>query len=66
MRSVSGREFGKILERKGWTLLRVAGSHHHYGRGTDRVVIPVHGNRSLKLGLQRDLMKHAGLTEDDL
>jgi len=44
MKSVSGKEFAKILERNGWTLLRVQGSHHIYGK-TDsdtRIFVPVH------------------------
>ncbi len=32
MKSVSGKEFARILERYGWTLLRVNGSHHIYGK----------------------------------
>lgn len=32
MKSVSGKEFAKVLERYGWTLLRVQGSHHIYGK----------------------------------
>jgi predicted RNA binding protein YcfA (HicA-like mRNA interferase family) len=46
MKSVSGKEFAKILERQGWTLLRVQGSHHIYGKtGSDvRLSVPVHGN----------------------
>jgi predicted RNA binding protein YcfA (HicA-like mRNA interferase family) len=68
MRSVSGKELAKTLERHGWTLLRVQGSHHIYGKtGTDvRLSIPVHGNQVLKTGLLRHLMKLAGLTESDL
>ncbi len=68
MRSVSGKEFTKILERHGWSLLRVQGSHHIYGRaGSEvRLSVPVHGNQALKTGLLRHLMKMAGLTESDL
>jgi predicted RNA binding protein YcfA (HicA-like mRNA interferase family) len=68
MRSVSGKEFAKILELHGWSLLRVQGSHHIYGRaGSDaRLSVPVHGNQTLKTGLLRHLMKMAGLSEDDL
>jgi predicted RNA binding protein YcfA (HicA-like mRNA interferase family) len=32
MKSVSGRELARLLERHGWQLLRVNGSHHIYGR----------------------------------
>jgi predicted RNA binding protein YcfA (HicA-like mRNA interferase family) len=68
MRSVSGKEFARILERLGWSLLRVQGSHHIYGRaGSDvRLSVPIHGNQVLKTGLLRHLMKMAGLSESDL
>lgn len=68
MKSVSGKEFTKALERRGWTLLRVQGSHHIYGKtGTDvRLSVPVHGKQTLKTGLLRHLLKMAGLTEGDL
>jgi predicted RNA binding protein YcfA (HicA-like mRNA interferase family) len=68
MRSVSGKEFAKILEHHGWSLLRVQGSHHIYGRagGDVRLSVPIHGNQALKVGLLRHLMKMAGLSESDL
>ena len=66
MKALSGREFARVHERHGWQLLRVRGSHHVYGKGTQRIVVPVHGNLTLKLAMQRDLMKSAGLTEADL
>jgi len=68
MKSVSGKDFAKILERLGWSLLRVQGSHHIYGKaGSEiRISIPIHGNQSLKTGLVRHFIKLAGLTENDL
>jgi len=68
MRSVSGKEFAKVLERHGWSLLRVQGSHHIYGKpGSEvRLSVPVHGNQALKIGLLRHLMKMAVLSENDL
>ena len=42
------------------------GSYQLYGKGAQRIVVPVHGNRTLKSGLQRDLMQAAELTEADL
>jgi predicted RNA binding protein YcfA (HicA-like mRNA interferase family) len=32
----------------------------------ERLVIPIHGNQTLKTGLQRALMKLIPLTEEDL
>ncbi len=68
MKPISGKKFAKILERNGWQLLRIQGSHHIYGKaGIDiRLSVPVHKNQDLKLGLQNHLMKVAGLTEADL
>lgn len=68
MKAVSGKEFTKILERYGWSLMRVQGSHHIYGKpGNDvRLSVPVHGNQNLKTGLLRHLMKLANITEADI
>lgn len=68
MTPLSGREFARRAERRGWTLLRVNGSHHIYGKPGEqaRLSIPIHGAKPLKLGLQRHLAKLAGLSEDDL
>lgn len=68
MKSVSGRDLARAVERKGWTLLRVHGSHHIYGRpgSVVRLSIPVHEHRNLKGGLLKHLMKLAEISEDDL
>jgi predicted RNA binding protein YcfA (HicA-like mRNA interferase family) len=67
VKAVSGKAFAKVVERKGWTLLRIAGSHHIYGKDGEvaRLSIPIHGNRALKLGLQRSLIAIAGLHDSD-
>ncbi|HEX8735550.1 MAG TPA: type II toxin-antitoxin system HicA family toxin [Pyrinomonadaceae bacterium] len=68
MKSVSGKDFIKILENRGWTLLRIKGSHHIYGKtgSVVRLSVPVHGNQPLKTGLLRHLMKMAEIEETDL
>jgi predicted RNA binding protein YcfA (HicA-like mRNA interferase family) len=67
VRNVSGRELAKTLERLGWVLLRVHGSHHIYGKQGERahISVPVHGNTPLKRGLLTHLMKLAGVKESD-
>jgi predicted RNA binding protein YcfA (HicA-like mRNA interferase family) len=68
MKAVSGKRLAKLAEGKGWRLARVNGSHHIYvmdGR-IERLVIPVHGNETLKMGLQRSLMKIIPLSDDEL
>lgn len=68
MRSLSCREFARIIERHGWTLLRINGSHHIYGKHGSpiRLSVPIHGNRVLKIGLVRHLAKIARIPEDEL
>jgi predicted RNA binding protein YcfA (HicA-like mRNA interferase family) len=68
MKSVSGRELARLVERHGWQLLRVNGSHHIYGKpGTVvRLSIPIHGNTALKTGLLRHLLKAAEIDESEL
>ena len=68
MKTVLGKELAKILERNGWNLLRIQGSHHIYGKiGSDvRLSVPVHKNQDLKLGLLKHLLKSANLTDEDL
>lgn len=68
MRALSGRNFARLVERHGWTLLRVKGSHHIYGKpgSVVRLSIPTHGNRPLKLGLLRHLVKLAEIPDEEL
>jgi len=68
MKAISGKEFAKILERYGWSLVRIKSSHHIYGKAGSnvRISVPIHGNQALKTGLLRHFMKMAGLTESHL
>jgi predicted RNA binding protein YcfA (HicA-like mRNA interferase family) len=68
MKSVSGRELARQVERRGWQLLRINGSHHIYGKAGSivRLSIPIHGNKALKTGLLRHLLKAAGIDESEL
>lgn len=68
MKSVSGKELARRLEKNGWTLLRVRGTHHIYGKSGSivRLSVPIYGNKPLKTGLLRHLLKMAGLPEKDL
>ncbi|WP_310487652.1 type II toxin-antitoxin system HicA family toxin [Chamaesiphon sp. VAR_69_metabat_338] len=68
MKAVSGKMLCKIVERNGWELKRISGSHHIYiNDSIDAILsIPVHSNRDLPIGTLRSIMKDAELTEDDL
>ncbi len=68
MKQVSGKEFIRLIEKRGWILKRIKGSHHIFTKEgqQERIVIPVHGNRPLKIGLLKHQMKIAGISEADL
>jgi len=68
MKIISGKRMSQILDGKGWRLARVTGSHHIYVRqgSTLRITVRIHGNQDLKIGLQRAIMKLAGITEEEL
>ena len=68
MKSISGKNLCRVLERHGWELLRIKSSHHIYGQAGNPIIVtvPVHGNRDLRTGTLAKILKDAGLTEDDL
>jgi predicted RNA binding protein YcfA (HicA-like mRNA interferase family) len=47
MKTISGKNFCKLLEKKGWVLARINGSHHVYTKQSTifRISVPVHKNK---------------------
>jgi predicted RNA binding protein YcfA (HicA-like mRNA interferase family) len=68
LKEISGKSFARAIERQGWTLLRVAGSNHIYGKEGSivRLSVPIHGSKALKVGLLRHLMKQANISEHEV
>ena len=68
MKAVTGKQLARTLERHGWELRRITGSHHIYAKADTavRLSVPIHGNRPLKTGLARHLLKMADLSEEDV
>jgi predicted RNA binding protein YcfA (HicA-like mRNA interferase family) len=68
MKAISGKELVDHLRRNGWILKRIQGSHHIFMKPGEnvRISVPVHGNKPMKKGLQKHLMKMAGIQSDDL
>ena len=58
----------KLLESRGWTLDPISGPHHvdTHPDAPRPIPVPVHGNRDLRVGTQRSIIREAGLTDDDL
>ena len=68
MKSISGKKLCKIVEKKGWTLKKITGSHHIYEKTDENKIlsIPVHRNQNSKIGTLKSIMKIANLTDNDL
>ncbi len=68
MKPVTGKDFAKALEAKGWRLHHIKGSHHYYVKEGETIMpsVPIHAGKTLKPGTQSKLMKDTGLTDSDL
>lgn len=66
MRRMSGKALAKLVERRGWKLLRIHGSHT-YGRqdSINRLSTPVQGNTPLKTGPLKQILKMAEIDESE-
>ena len=62
---VTGSEMCRFLERQGFQLLRVRGSHHFYSRDELRTTVPVHGIRPLKIGTLRSILRDIQISPAD-
>ena len=58
---MSGKEVVRLLLAHGWQLDRISGSHYIMAKGTQTLVVPVHGNQDMKPGLLNAILKQAGL-----
>lgn len=65
--SLTPKELIKVLERKGFVLRRIHGSHHYYAHPvTGKItVVPMH-NKDLAKGTLHAILKQAGIEKDDL
>ncbi len=59
---MTSREIIKMLEKDGWKLVRVNGSHHHFQHSTKRGTVTVpHPKKDMRPGTVNSIMKQAGL-----
>ncbi|MEK7710549.1 MAG: type II toxin-antitoxin system HicA family toxin [Planctomycetota bacterium] len=65
--AASGRDVIRALQLVGFEVARTVGSHHVLKKSGHAyvVTVPVHGNKSLKPGTLRRLIRDAGLSVDE-
>ena len=67
--AVNGREMVRALERAGFEVVRISGSHHrlvHSADASRAVTIPVHGSKPLKRGTLQAILRQAHITVSEL
>lgn len=63
---VSGKEMLNFLESIGFECIRIKGSHHVLRNQSGKVVVvPVHGNETLGIGLIRKILASADVSIQD-
>ena len=63
----NGRQVIRALQRGGFVVVRIKGSHHVMEHPVDgrTTTVPVHAGKSLRKGTLRSILKQAGLTVDE-
>lgn len=47
----------RFLQKHGFALIRIRGSHHFFKLGDCHTTVPVHGKRPLKIGTLRSILR---------
>jgi predicted RNA binding protein YcfA (HicA-like mRNA interferase family) len=65
--AVNGKQVIAALEKEGWYVKRVRGSHHvlRHPSIPDAIPVPVHGSRPLKRGTFVSILRVAGVSRDE-
>ena len=61
------REVIAILERAGWYIDHITGSHYimRHPDKPGRAPVPYHGNRDIKIPVLRSIIRQAGMTVEE-
>lgn len=60
---MTGKQLWRMLVKNGFREKRTNGSHHTLRKGNITVTVPIHGNKELGVGLERKILKDAGLLD---
>jgi predicted RNA binding protein YcfA (HicA-like mRNA interferase family) len=65
--AVNGKLVIAALEKDGWYVKRVRGSHHvlRHPSIPDAIPVPVHGSRPLKQGTLASVLRASGISRDE-
>jgi predicted RNA binding protein YcfA (HicA-like mRNA interferase family) len=64
---ITGKVLVAALQRLGFNVIRVNGSHHHLHKfGSNLVTVPIHAGEILSPMIIKSVLKQAGLDVDEL
>ncbi len=58
---LSAKEMLKLLKENGYEVISQNGSHVKLSNGERTIIVPNHGSKDLKKGLEQAILKQAGL-----
>jgi predicted RNA binding protein YcfA (HicA-like mRNA interferase family) len=67
--AVSGARMIRALERAGFVVVRISGSHHRLVHPDDprrATTVPTHGSKTMRSQTIRSILKQTGLTAEEL
>jgi len=60
-------ELIKIIERDGWYLVRIKGSHHHFKHQKKKGVVTIaHPNKDMETGTVQNILRQASIEKGDI
>lgn len=60
--TMSSAELIKLIEKDGWYLIRVTGSHHHFKHSTKKGLTTIpHPKKDLNVKTVKSILKQAGI-----
>ena len=57
LQRITGKEMIRFLEKNGFLLVRIRGSHHFLQKENFRTCVPLHGNSPLRVGTLRSILR---------
>lgn len=65
---VTGKDLVHALQKVGWSVSHIRGSHHqlHHMESGRRITVPVHAGKDLKRGLLQGILVEVGISNTEL
>ncbi len=62
---MNAKQLFKLLDNDGWVHVSANGSHWVFKKNGKSVVVPFHGNHDLTIGTLRNVLRQAGLQQEE-